>query len=148
LVSGYTGVLTGGWQWWWWLSWNHQLVFVIVMLGGGGGGRGHSWLITQTSATGALDSGYHSNTLSPRRVSFVFWPASVMAAIASSVVVLDRGNNTTCTINLHGNDDIVDMILYYLNRSLKCCNCPCAGRYLLYGWSRILSLALILIKLI
>uniref|UniRef100_A0A2S2NHD2 glucose-6-phosphate 1-epimerase n=1 Tax=Schizaphis graminum TaxID=13262 RepID=A0A2S2NHD2_SCHGA len=25
-----------------------------------------------------------------------------MAAIASSVVVLDRGNNTTCTINLHG----------------------------------------------
>lgn len=25
-----------------------------------------------------------------------------MAAPATSVVVLDRGNNTTCTVNLHG----------------------------------------------
>lgn len=38
-------------------------------------------------------------------VSFVFRPAYAMAAAAgavSSVVVLDRGNNTTCTINMHG----------------------------------------------
>lgn len=26
-----------------------------------------------------------------------------MAAAATSVIVLDRTNNTTCTINLHGN---------------------------------------------
>lgn len=30
------------------------------------------------------------------------WPQKVAAMAATSVVVLDRGNNTTCTINLHG----------------------------------------------
>lgn len=82
------------------------LVVMVVLLGG----SGHPWLITRTSAPGGLDI-----TNRYQRVSFVFWPASVMAATASSVVVLDRGNNTTCTINLHGNCDIVHLLFIRKN---------------------------------
>lgn len=37
-------------------------------------------------------------------VKFVLETGDRMAA-ATSVVVLDRGNNTTCTVNLHGKND-------------------------------------------
>lgn len=67
-----------------------------VMLSLRGGGR-RILIITDNASLGSGRPGFHYQL-----VSFVIWPASEMAGPVSSVVVLDRGNNTTCTINLHG----------------------------------------------
>lgn len=40
-------------------------------------------------------------------------------AAATSVVVLDRGNNTTCTVNLHGKSK-KNIFFYYLHKYIHC----------------------------
>lgn len=41
-----------------------------------------------------------------------------MAAAATSVIVLDRTNNTTCTINLHGNYRLAIVIKSWIDEKL------------------------------